>query len=323
MKTIVGKFTRPDGKPAANAILTLTLSQDARVIATGEKLVGSRGSNSRSGDLHEIVIELDENGAIPPGKEIHASDELKPAGTYYSVSVVSASNGYDESCYGEWLKIVGESPIDLLALTPEKETPEYVSETLETEPVRALPPHKPGFNYLGFVGGVIHPPSSTGVCKMPALIDRYNYATPKGVGGTFAAFGFHLPFKSIVSRVSIIAEAAYLGHHVLVGLYDGEGNKRCAARIDVSKGGIATGEFESAVPLSAGIYYMAWTAPGGGIEARSIGANLGQFDLANAGGGAVVLGTCTVPEGATTLPDTLGRLTPCHSYAPILAYFKA
>jgi len=311
VKTITGSFKLENDEPAAEGILSLWLSQDAKVISTRTEVKGDR----------KIEIQLDENGAIPAGTEILANDELRPAGTYYTIDVWHGNGG---TFYRGWIKIVGPSPIDLTAIAFEESVtpgPEP-DDTDEPEPRRAMPsPRKPGTNYIGFVGGVVHPPASSGTCTLPAI--KESIGTFTGNAGIFGVFGFTLPFKSVVSRVSIIVDTPQSGNRVLVGLYDAGGNKVCATSIDASVSGVATGEFESAVNLSAGDYFLAWTAVISGVKAFSVGVDSNQFGLLNAAGGAVVLGTARIPDGTWVLPDKLGPISPSTSYLPILAYFKA
>jgi len=326
MKTITGSFrwSEPFGppgneRPAEDGLLILRLSQDATVISTGETI--------SSNDV--IEIPLDENGAIPEGTQIAANDELEPAGTSYEVCVhldsyryVSANRHY----------IVGEGPINLNALPlasdvdkAEKEAADAAEEVRERErryelypwlkpiPPRTLPAQrKSGTNYLGFFAGPIHAPANVGSCTPPT-------------GKAFAVYGFTLPFKAVINCVSIYVSAVRpgLGHHVIVGLYEANGKKVCSTVLAASKAGISSAEFESAVNLSAGDYFLAWSASNEEIKVHSIGANYrDQFELANGGEGATVVGTASGLRG-NTFPDTLGAFTPSPSVVPILAYFKA
>lgn len=102
MKTITGSFLREDGTPAAGAILTLKLSQDA---------------SSSAGQIMQaqLSITLDQNGAIPSATQIWANDELQPVGTYYHVTVTDGTYG---TAYKERLTIAGVSPISLNNLVP-------------------------------------------------------------------------------------------------------------------------------------------------------------------------------------------------------------
>jgi hypothetical protein len=111
-KVIVGTWIRPDGTPAAGAVLTLLLSQDATV--PGLAQVGH----------FPAVITLDANGSIPssaasPGPEVdthlYANDQMLPLNTHYIVSVVDDVFG---QIYFERLVLAGDSPIDLTTLAP-------------------------------------------------------------------------------------------------------------------------------------------------------------------------------------------------------------
>jgi hypothetical protein len=104
MKTITGTFVRPDGSPAANAILELLLSQDAVTTSPMAVLVHGR-----------IPIQLDANGSIPAGTQIAAVDEILPVGCYYRVVVLDPVYG---KCYDERLFIQGASPISISSLVP-------------------------------------------------------------------------------------------------------------------------------------------------------------------------------------------------------------
>jgi hypothetical protein len=109
LKEVYGTFLRPDGTPAANAILTLTLSQDC-VEADGTGIVGH----------YPVVVELDENGSIPfsgslEGMLFQTNDTVLPAGTYTTVSLVDPVFG---RIFHEHLVIAGNSPINLAEIVP-------------------------------------------------------------------------------------------------------------------------------------------------------------------------------------------------------------
>lgn len=101
-KIISGKFTFPDNTPAANAVLTLVLSQD-----------GGVGSSQIA---HvPLTVQLDATGSIPANTGIFANDQISPNGTYYIVSIKDSVYGL---VYFEKLAIQGVSPIDLNQLVP-------------------------------------------------------------------------------------------------------------------------------------------------------------------------------------------------------------
>jgi hypothetical protein len=299
MKTIVGQWKVFEGiedeRPAEGAIIEIRIPQEQHDIAIGDgpPLKGL-----------SYTIQLDENGRIPADTQIAASDELKPDGTFYEV-ILHGGDDYDEKC----LRIAGPSPIDINAIEPldARPGPVYFAPKLP----RALPPRKPGVNYSGFVGGTIHMPSSVAACEPPVIAERGGNFGAKP--GEFCVHAFTLPFKSVVTRVSVNVEAPQLGRHVLIGLYRMDGERVCAATA-------ATGEFEGEISLSAGEYYLAWAQSGAGVALGGIG---GQYAVANAGGGEIVLGSVTVANGTRTLPAKLGRIVPVASFVPPLAYFKA
>src|ERR1700724_1050187 len=98
MKTIKGTFKLSNGEPVSEvAELELRLSQEAKERRTKQKAERS------------IAIKLNEDGSIPSGTEILASDELSPSGTFYTAVVRDINDVH----YIGWLKIVGESPINL------------------------------------------------------------------------------------------------------------------------------------------------------------------------------------------------------------------
>ena len=102
MKTIQGTWLREDGTPAAGAILTLKLSQDA---------------SSSSGQIMTALlsITLDNTGSIPAGTQVWACDELQPAGLFYHATIQDGTSG---TAYRERLVIAGNSPINLNSLVP-------------------------------------------------------------------------------------------------------------------------------------------------------------------------------------------------------------
>jgi hypothetical protein len=351
MKKLKGTFYRYDGQPASGAILTLRLSQNATVIATREEVPGGAGyrvgNTTYCADSLRSIL-LDENGEIPADVEIHANDELNPTETYYTIEahwpiypesnqetyveknitsmrperpLAADDNGDefpDERDYGGFFKIVGESPIDITKLAPEKTEPEhsysYAAVAVPVVPRRILSAvRKPGVNYGGFVGGIIYP-STTGVCVLPSI--------HPDKGGQYGVCGFMLPTRAIVSRVTVNVETPQAGKRVLIALFDAaSGKRRCSTSIDASNGGFATGEFESEVELGASELYMAW-AGDAGVKLTSVGGSSHLFDLGNEGGGAITMGTVAVPAGITTIPERLGPISPSSSFIPPLTFFK-
>jgi hypothetical protein len=101
-KTITGTFVLPNGAPAAGAVITFLLSQNAQ---------------QPGGQLLHVPIQftLDENGSIPADSEIFANDQLQPSGTYY---VVSISDPVFMQYFFERYVIAGASPINLNSLSP-------------------------------------------------------------------------------------------------------------------------------------------------------------------------------------------------------------
>jgi hypothetical protein len=321
MKKICGIFESIDGGvPPEQSFVRLRLSEDATVIATGERIEGER---------REITLSLDESGQILPDSEMWANDELHPAGTYYSVE--SENGRYineflvphgasEEGTYFGYVTIAGDPPIDISKLPILGAEPK--PEPVFVRPVRRSSPavRRSGVNYTGFVGGIIHPPSTVGVCPMPRL-EAAGFIKPSG---EFGVHCFTLPFKAVVTRVSVNVETPRMGRQVVVGLYRADGEKLCAATIDVSKPDVATGEFGGEVTLPAGELYLAWSQQSGdGVKLSSIGANQGQWELANAAGGGIVLGTVLVPNRTAGLPDKLGSINPTTSFVPPLTWFKA
>jgi hypothetical protein len=319
------------------------------VIATNEEVLGGYGyrvgnTTYRADSLRSI--ELDENGEIPADVEIHANDELNPTGAYYTIEaywpIYSESNqvayrqeditsvrperplaeddcNADNPAYGGWFKIVGESPIDITKIVPEKTEPEhsyfYAAVAVPVVPRRILSAvRKPGVNYSGFAGGVIYPPATTDACVLPSI--------HPDKGGQYGVCGFMLPTRSIVSRVTVNVETPQVGKRVLIALFDAaSGKRRCSTSIDASNGGFATGEFESEVELSASELFVAW-AGDAGVKLNSVGGS-SHFGLGNEGGGAITLGTVAVPAGITTIPERLGPISPSGSFVPPFSWFKA
>jgi len=346
MKKLKGKFYRYNGQPAAGTILSLELSQAATVIATREE-VEARGNTPHTQNRGVIHIELDENGCIPEGAEIYANDELHPPGAYYvggkwsegpydmpqNITAVrpeqpqdADDDGHirvdDSRAFGGWYRIIGESPIDITKLVPLPAKPDYDTSRLEVPRRSLLAVRKPGVNYNGFVGGTVYPPLATDVCALPSLTASTGPFGKKT--GAFCVYGFTLPTRAIVSRVSVVVDTPKHGRRVIVGLFDAAGKRRCAASIDASKCGAATGVFECDVTLDAGELYMAWAeTEAGGVKLTSIGSTASHFDLANEGEGAIVLGTVAVPDGMSTFPDKLGPISPTSSFVPPLTWFKA
>jgi hypothetical protein len=179
--------------------------------------------------------------------------------------------------YRGWLNIAGDAPINLNTLDPNL----YPEPEPEPEPVPPpLPPRKPGVNYSGFFGGVIHCP--TGEAGSVG-IDNYLVKSVNGPA-SFAVFPFFLPFKTVVSSVSIFVVVPHLGNSVVVELRDANGKRVCSATMDVSKDGVAAGAFDT-VNLSAGEYVLAWAtkSPSGNLRVRSVVATHAvQLALANA-----------------------------------------
>jgi len=346
MKKLKGKFYRYNGAPAAGTILSFELSQAATVIATREELE-ARGNTPHTQNRGVIHIELDENGCVPASAEIYANDELHPLTAYYvggkwsegpyempqNITAVrpeqpqdTDDDGHirvdDSRAFGGWYRIIGESPIDITSLVPLPAKPDYDTSRLEV-PRRSLPAvRRAGTNYCGFAGGTVYPPLATDVCALPSLAAS---AGPFGKKvGAFSVYAFTLPTRAIVSRVSVVVDTPKHGRRVIVGLYDAAGKRRCAASIDASKCGAATGVFESDVTLDAGGLYLAWAeTESGGVKLTSIGSAASHLDLANEGEGAIVLGTVAVPDGTNTLPERLGTITPTSSFVPPLTWFKA
>ncbi len=254
----------------------------------------------------EKEIELDSDGRIPDGTEIVGNDELTPAGTAYHMSVYDCRLGYLKQ-YSGWIRITGDEPIDLSAIEREQHA-DIIDTTPLLKPRREPPsPRKPGTNCLGFFTGSINCPENTGCCTLKPY-------------GTFGVFAFTLPFPATVNYDSIFVAGVRRGRHVEVGLFDVSGNKVCSALIDTDHTGVRTGEFDDAVNLVPGDYFLGW-ASDAEIEVHSLGEGYAdQLALMNAGGGAVVAGVGQSRDNA--LPDKLGVITPGLPSAPILAYFK-
>lgn len=264
MKTILGKFTQSDGKPAANATLTLKLDQTAHTIIKG-------GAELEWPDDYEKSVQLTAGGEIPPGVTILANDEIAPGGTDYKVRVFepeSEGGPLPLTHFRGWLEIVGNSPIDLNTLDPAL----YPQPAPEPEPVLPpLPPRKPGVNYSGFFGGTVYSPGVFGSISIDSSLTG-SAGRPLSRFAKFDTIPFFLPFKAIVSRVSIFVDVPHLGNSVVVELQDPSGERRCGATIDVSKDGLASATFES-VALNPGEYLLAWTArfPSSTLKLRGAG----------------------------------------------------
>jgi hypothetical protein len=247
MKILKGRFEHANGRPMAEGILTLKLSQDAKAIATGEQVP------------KKFETVLDENGEIKAGTMWWANDELKPAGTYY---LVEAWHGVP--CWRAWLKIVGTSPINLNELEQEEHAPLTAPEDVEP-PAPEPPPaaRKAGVSYCGFFGGVVYPPPS-------------NAAADSLIAGadTFDSFEFALPFRAIINRVTVVVEdtCAYLQGKVVVKLRNLSNGKEYAASINASSIGKSTGEFPEELTLAAGDYSMSWAASLG-VKVRGLALN--------------------------------------------------
>jgi hypothetical protein len=313
MKKLKGKFTQRNGQPIEKGVLVLELSQHATLNATGEEVWE---------DL--IKIPLDEEGRIPPGAEIIANDELRPAGTYYHVDVVSDACG---NCYDEILKIVGASPIDLNALTPESKRPDKVYEPDPepepkpvAEPIAArlhaedrCPPTRrtPSENNIGFFAGTINCPIDNDSGRLPFIGN-----------GWMGVFGFSLPFPSTITCAAIHVDSAPPGtHFVLLALYGGNRRRVAEFRICVDGPGLAVGVLDSPVTLEPGDYFLGWGSSFDHVEVHTFGEKVADLTrLMNAGGGAVIAGVARTAE--RSLPETLGDITPAR-YSTPLVYFKA
>jgi hypothetical protein len=247
MKILKGKFEHANGKPMAEGILTLELSQDAKAIATGEQVP------------RKFETTLDENGEIQAGTSWWANDELTPLGTYY---FVEAWHGVP--CWRTWLKVVGTSPINLTELEQEEHAPLPVPEDVEP-PAPEPPPaaRKTGVSYCGFFGGVVYPPPS-------------NAAADSLIAGndTFDSFEFALPFRAIINRVTVVVEdtCAYLQGKVVVKLRNLSTGKESTATVDASRTGRRAGEFPEELTLAAGDYKMSWAASLG-VKVRGFALN--------------------------------------------------
>jgi hypothetical protein len=104
MKTITGKWQDGAGQNVSFGILSLKLNQDAVVLATSQ--IAPRN----------IAFTLDTTGSIPAATQIWANDELNPAGTFYSLTVMDSGGGV---VYGpENFTISGGSPINLNNIIP-------------------------------------------------------------------------------------------------------------------------------------------------------------------------------------------------------------
>ena len=256
MKVIQGSWKKPNGEPVSDqAILWLGLSQEAKERRTGEKVE------------RITTIELEEDGSIPPGTAILASDELSPAGTFYEVVVMNRFDTYFTGC----LKIVGESPINLNALTPEPVEPAPVPDEPEPEPVSVVPPLPArrirGAKYSGFVAGDVYGTAiSTGATKVKC-------------GGKHSG-SFYLPFKVVTRQALIFVDIPQQGSSILVELHSIDDAKRvCSTTIDASKRGYAGTYFDETVVLNPGEYSFNWSLNSVSSEPslRSIGGDVPQI----------------------------------------------
>jgi hypothetical protein len=294
MRTITGSYYWNDDEdtPAANATLTLQLSQDVRAVEGGVRLEGGEGSAP-------IEIQLDEKGSIPEGTQIPANDELKPEGTFYTVRLIDpADNQWPHFIHDMY--IVGPEPIDISSLPCEASRPHPVPVEPEAKPKRMAPIRKAGTSY-GFFGGTVHAPAVVGSTSILKDIFKGN-----SIDGLFGVLAFSLPMKALVNCASIYVDTP--GNDVIVGLYDADRNKRCETVIEASKTGIATGDFRSTVNLNPGDYYFAFgIAQANGVTIHSVGENhASQCALMNEEGGAVLAGIAHGRQGKT-LPQKARR----------------
>jgi hypothetical protein len=170
-------------------------------------------------------------------------------------------------------------------------------------------PRKLGINTRGFFAGVINCPPTVGDC------------TPSH-DSTFPAFTFTLPIKAVVSCISVIVVVPHAGRHVVVALYDANGDKACTASILADRAGVCTGAIERTMTLHPGEYTIVWST--GTVKVQGLGNDYReQLQLMNGGDGGVVAGIVNGGRGVGTLPDKLGEIIPTTSCLPILAYFKA
>jgi hypothetical protein len=104
MKVIQGTFLRPDGSPAAGALLEFLLSHAATNASVGHV-------------LHSLfTVTLDGTGSVPPATQIWCNDELVGPGgvaTTYRVVVKDPTFG---TVFDEIMSITGQSPINLNAI---------------------------------------------------------------------------------------------------------------------------------------------------------------------------------------------------------------
>jgi hypothetical protein len=222
---------------------------------------------------------------------------------------------------------VGKSPINLNDLIPitERELRElnkaadpYYNPPEVVRRIRVPAPRKPGStaNHIGFFGVTIGYPARTGTTAVPAISEQR----------VFGVRAFTLPFRAVIGCASIIVDSPALGKEVIVGLYDASGKRVCATAIDVSKGGVATGEFPIPVPLNAGDYLLAYGVNrfSSTFKVRSIEVESDQMSVVHAGGGATVFGFGKI-RGGDSLPEKL-ELEGVGFRAPVpppLVYFKA
>jgi hypothetical protein len=253
MKKISGTLNHDE---LGDCRLILRLSQDAKVIATGERL-----------EAFEREFPLDENGSLPEEAQIYANDELEPPGTYYYAVAEGIYGIHYLEYYNAALRIVGKSPINLNELVPITEvellelqraaSPYYNPPEPEPGPVAPPLPAKrvPGANYSGFWGGVVYP-AGEGDC-MP--IEREE------------SYPFYLPFKAVVRQASILVDVPHPGRSatVTVGLQEVVSGKKVRVAIDARKPGVATAFFDEAVILNQGEHILSWSADSTALKVRS------------------------------------------------------
>jgi len=101
MKTITGTFERPDGSPAAGALLEFLLSHAASNPSVGHI-------------LHSLfTVTLDATGSIPAGTQLWTNDELTaPGGVATTYRVVCKDTVYG-TVFDEIMSITGQSPVNL------------------------------------------------------------------------------------------------------------------------------------------------------------------------------------------------------------------
>lgn len=253
MKTIVGKFSRSaDGKPLANATLTLKLDRTAQTIIES-------GAELEWPEDYEKSVQLDESGAIPPGFTIRANDEIAPDGTDYELRVFDTeaeSGPCPITHYRNWLELVGSETIDLNTLDPD----------LYPEPPPTPPPPPPPFGVprpikpAGFFAGSVRPPSKN-VAPTPILYCAFNAGRAAIDRGLFKVQAFALSRRFTVNRVSIYIHtpSPVPGQEMVVGLYDLRSRRKlCQVGIDTSGSGPSTGVLSSPITLGVGEYACSW-----------------------------------------------------------------